>query len=267
MSSFSRIFHDLKLDGEVVNPRGQKTLELTNYLAALEPYERFANFPSRKLSLPYIRAELLWYLRGDKADLSICDKAKLWREMVTPDGTLNSNYGAYVFKEGQLDYVTSCLLKDRASRRAVITILGKDHLSLANTDVPCTATLGFLIRGNELRCTVTMRSCDAVFGLSNDVPFFSFVQEAVLMGVNDKLTHKLSLGNLAVFMNSLHVYERHFELLDKLLEEQAVAVPCPRLSGKFEVDLLRLGVLPKDLHRHPFTAWLRDTDISTGATP
>ena len=71
MSAFCQLFQHLKRCGSVTSPRGQKTLELENHLAVFAPYERFANFPSRKLSLSYIKDEVRWYLRGDSADLSI----------------------------------------------------------------------------------------------------------------------------------------------------------------------------------------------------
>ena len=260
MSSFSDIFHDLKSSGSIVSPRGQRTLELTDYLAKFKPYERFANFPSRKLSLPYIKKELLWYLRGDKYDLSICESAKLWQQMIY-DGQLHSNYGQYIFTGSQLDYVVGCLLNDHDSRRAVMSIMGKEHLFLKNTDVPCTMSLGFRIRDGKLCCTVTMRSTDAVYGMSNDIPFFSFVHEAVLVRLNGAQSgERLELGGLTLFTNSLHVYERHWPMLNRLLTERVEPVDCPRLSGPDEVANLRRGYSPAAYSTAcpPFTAWLHN---------
>ena len=180
--------------------------------------------------------------------------------MVTPEKTLNSNYGAYVFRDRQLDYAVECLRRDRESRRAVISILNPSHLFTENTDVPCTVSLDFLIRKGKLYCSVVMRSCDAIYGMSNDVPFFSFVHEAVLVSLNEKRWVKLELGILTLFTHSLHVYERHFDMLEKLLTEKVEPVDCPRLAGKFEVDLLRMGVVPAELEKYPFTGWLHDRE-------
>ena len=264
MRSFSLTFRHLRQHGWLTKPRGEKTLEIINTAITFEPYERFANFPSRKLSIPYIKAELLWYLRGDRTDLSIVEKAKLWEKMITPEGTLNSNYGAAIFKEGGLDYVVSTLLKDPDSRRAVITILGAQHLYVHNPDVPCTSTLSFLIREGKLHSTVHMRSTDAVYGLTNDIPFFSFVQEAVLISLNDSQTEAkqpIELGSLILFTNSLHVYERHFDMLEKLTSEEVVPVDCPRLKNKFELDFLRIGLIPRFPNNYKFTSWLHDINV------
>lgn len=260
MSSFTAIYGSLLTNGKLVSPRGQRTLELENALVTFKPYERFASFPSRRLSLAYIRAELLWYLRGDPNDLSICDKAKLWQAMVT-DGQLNSNYGKYVFRDGQLDYAVGCLVVDPASRRAVISVLGSQHLYAENNDVPCTVMLSFKIRDAKLACTVTMRSSDAIFGLGNDLPFFSLVQEMVFCYLRqDPRCLVNGLGPLTIFSSSLHVYERHFEMLEALAIEAVAPVHCPRLMDFQEVDDLRKGVKPGQKGLMPFSQWLLATE-------
>jgi thymidylate synthase len=201
--------------------------------------------------LPYIKEELKWYLKGNIYDLSICEKAKIWADCVT-DGKLNSNYGKYLFKDGGVDYVVETLLLDHSSRRAVIPILSAGHLQVESRDIPCTVSIGFKIRNSHLYCTVHMRSQDAVFGLGNDVPFFSIVQEMVLAYLQPAYPWLL-LGPLTVFVESLHVYDRHFEMLDRLVTEQPEEfVTIPRLEAEAEVDGLRVGH-GLDL---PFTRWL-----------
>lgn len=243
-------------NGQIISPRGQKTLEIENALCTFKPYERFANFPSRKLSLNYIKYELLWYLKGNPNDLSICEKAKIWADMVT-DGRLNSNYGYYIFRCGQLDYVTGCLTVDPASRRAVISILGSQHLYAENKDVPCTVFMAFKIRDKKLTCSVTMRSTDAIFGLTNDIPFFSVVQEMVFSYLReDPRCLVEEMGNLTLFTNSLHVYERHFSMLETIVAEESAIVNCPRIIDSQEVDDLRAGITPGQKNLMPFSQWL-----------
>jgi len=258
MSTFKSMYQRLKDHGKLVTPRGQKTLEIENALTVFEPYERFANFPSRKLSLSYIKDEILWYLRGDLYDLSICDKAKIWQNCVT-DGKLNSNYGHAIFKQKQLDYVVECLKKDPDSRRAIIVILAQPHLYLENKDVPCTLSLNFRLREDKLNCTVHMRSSDAIFGYGNDVPFFSLVQEFVLAGINFLRSKEYEMGTLTVFSESLHVYEKHFDMLDKLVQEDVVPIDCPRVADSLEVAYLRADHLDK-IQDYEFSTWLNTRD-------
>lgn len=252
-TTFSQVYKDLKYLGEEVSPRGQRTVELLNYSYALAPYDRFAAFPSRKLSLPYIKAELRWYLRGDRRDLSICDKAKIWKDCVT-DGLLHSNYGYYLFSQGGLEYVVEVLRRDLDSRRAVVPILSHEHLFLANRDLPCTVSLGFRVRSGQLLCTVHMRSQDAVYGMGNDAPFFSFVQELVAVSLG------LPLGPLTVFVESFHAYERHWELLEKLCYEEPEKIDVPRIADRLEVEMLLAGDDSELALARPFTRWLYAAD-------
>jgi thymidylate synthase len=265
MSSFKKIFNHVLSSGRVSSPRGQKTLEVENALCTFLPYERFATFPSRKLSLAYIKTELLWYLKGDMYDLSICDHAKIWREMVTDEGKLNSNYGYAVFTRCGIDYVAECLKKDKDSRRAMISIMGRSHLYEGCRDVPCTVSMGFRIRDNVLRTTVHMRSTDLIFGMGNDIPFFSFVAECLLVYLLGTYPD-LELGDLVLFSESLHVYERHFEMLAKLVNEEPEPVWCPRLHSADEIKLLRAGqALPSD--KHQFSGWLLAKDQKKEKAP
>ena len=222
--SFKQVYQDLRDHGEEISPRGSRTLEIQNYTYTLEPYDRFAAFPSRKLSLPYIQQELRWYFKGDPWDLSICQHAKIWEQCVT-DGVIHSNYGYYLFRKNGLEYAVNCLKRDLDSRRAVVTILGSQHLFLENNDVPCTVSMGFRVRDKKLLCTVDMRSQDAVYGMGNDIPFFSIVQELVAASLS------LPMGPLTVFVESFHAYERHWGMLENLLQEQQESITIPRISG------------------------------------
>jgi len=256
MSTFNGMYHRIKKHGKIISPRGQKTLEIENAVTVFQPYERFANFPSRKLSLNYVREELLWYLKGDREDLSICDSAKLWREMIT-DGKINSNYGHAIFRQKQLDYAVDCLTKDPDSRRALIVILDREHLYPENKDVPCTVSLSFRIRDDKLCATAHMRSADAIYGTGNDIPFFSFVQECVLTYLNSRFTVPFGMGTLTLFAESLHVYEKHWQMLEKLLVESPAPVDCPKLSGVREIEYLRHGGTLQGADPHyKFTGWL-----------
>ena len=71
-----------------------------------------------------------------------------------------------------------------------------------------------------------MRSSDLVFGLSYDVPAFTIMQElmAIELGVE--------LGEYIHVSNSLHVYERHFGMLEKMVEEEQVQSARSRLGDR-----------------------------------
>jgi len=239
--NIKRLYRDLYYHGEEIEVRGLKTKELTNYQIVFKPYQRFINFPSRKLSLSYIKYELYWYFNSDFSDLSICDHAKIWKDLVNEDKTLNSNYGAIIFN-GNFQRIIDCLIKDKYSRRAVIMIGDNDNLNDEKTkDYKCTNSIVFSIRNNKLEMFVHMRSNDAIFGLCNDVPFFSILHEMVYVVLKNVMYEDLIYGNYTHYVNSLHIYERHFPMLKKivLLEEDIIEIDCPKISCVNEVEFIK----------------------------
>jgi len=247
---FKYIYNDLMTFGKEYSPRGMKIKEIEHYTYKLPPYYRFANFKSRKLNIDYIKKEFLWYLRGDLYDLSICEHAKIWKDIVVKDsfgqGYLNSNYGYYIFKTGAFDKVVYELKMDKDSRRASISILGSlpSHNFPEVKDVPCTYSLNFRIRRDHdgrdtLKMSVHMRSQDAVFGMGNDLPCFSFIHEMVYTYLKEHYPD-LEMGLYYHTADSFHVYERHFGMLNQILQgDEFESIEVPRIHSVAECDFLR----------------------------
>ena len=254
---FRDIYKQIASKGSFRSPRQLDIIEVENFSCTLWPYERFASFKSRKLSIDYIKKEFLWYLRGDKYDLSICEHAKIWNDIKNEDGSINSNYGQYIFGElNQFNNVVKTLLDDGDSRRAVITILNSGHLFSDTKDVPCTAYINFRIRDNYLNMSVHMRSQDAVFGFGNDIPTFSFIHEMLFHILKQSFTN-LQMGSYYHSADSMHVYERHFKLLDNIVNgDEYIEIDCPRMSGAEEVAFLIKGDFKNIPENYKFAIWL-----------
>lgn len=265
---FLQQYTQLKTRGKLVRPRGLLCLELEDHSYVLPPYVRFQNFAARKLNVKYIRDEFRWYLKGDRFDLSICEKAKIWQGIINSDGSINSNYGQYIFHGdgNQFDNVVRTLASDPDSRRASMTILDRQHLLSDTKDVPCTYALNFRLRDGKLNMSVLMRSQDALYGMASDAPCFSFIQEMVLEALREHMPN-IQCGTYFHHANSFHAYERHFKMLDELTNifgpgVRYEHVDCPRISGPDEVRCLRalhtmtldeLAALPE---RFAFAKWL-----------
>lgn len=264
--SFDNIFRRLNEQGQFVRPRGLLVKEVENFSYILPPYVRFQNYECRKLNLSYLKREVMWYLKGDRFDNSICQHAKTWRDIVNSDGSINSNYGQYVFRPAvsQFDNVVDQLKKDPDSRRASITILNSEHLLSDTRDVPCTYSLNFRIRNDRLNMSVHMRSQDAIYGMGNDAPAFSIIQEMVYASLVENYP-QLCLGDYFHVVDSFHVYERHFKMLDEILAGSSYSeVDVPRISGPAEVRYLlstgfQLAAMPAGVPEgYAFAAWLKD---------
>jgi thymidylate synthase len=240
---------------------GLEVLELEDHTYRLPPYIRFTSFTPRKFNLNYVKKEFLWYLKGDRYDLSIREHAKMWANLVDDDGGINSNYGQYVFADqAGIKFVVDELKADKDSRRAVVMILANNHLKVGARDVPCTYSLSFRIRNNKLRMSVRMRSQDAIFGMTNDAPCFSFIQECVFHLVKEHYP-ELTMGIYTHTADSFHVYDRHYDMLDAIINstpEEFEYVDCPRIKDADEVRLLMGGVFDNVPEDYAFTKWLLD---------
>jgi thymidylate synthase len=253
--AFRKAYTDLLKNGKPCSPRGQLVIELEHYTYELPAYSRFPNFEGRKLSLDYIKREFLWYLRGNRMDASITKYAKIWADVQNQDGSINSNYGQYIFNrkmvynsEGAMvnvspfERVVNELLKDKDSRRASISILNSNHFNGVTKDVPCTYSLNFRIRDDKLNMSVHMRSQDAVFGMGNDAPCFSFIHEMVFAAL-EEACFGLELGTYTHTSDSFHVYERHFKLVEAIVEGAPyIPTECPFINGIEEVRHLTFGI-------------------------
>lgn len=277
--AFRKIYSDVG-NGSLVRPRNEPVIEIEDYSYTLPPYARFANFEARNLKLGYIKKELLWYLRANPFDSSIVDAASLWQELPNFDESINSNYGAHVLgkywpavatvennittyptsdshvgmtavsigeplsRTSQLDYIINTLSADKDSRRASAVILNRRHLLSPKTkDYPCTYALNFRIRNNELKMSVHMRSQDAVFGMGNDAPAFSVIQELVYVSLRDTAYPDLKMGSYHHTADSFHYYERHFEMVKQINNsDRFIPLEIPKIRDVREVNYLLSGI-------------------------
>lgn len=263
---FLRMYDDLR-SGNFVGPRGQPVKECEDYVLKLDMTESpCTSFAARKFNLDYAKAETWWYLRGNKFDDYIEKRSSMWPKLKQPGGYYHSNYGQYLFDSQVpgVQWAINQLIADKDSRRASIVLLRPEHLYESNTDVVCTYSMNFRIRNDRLNMSVNMRSNDAIFGTTNDVFAFSMVYKIVLGALQHTRYPELEPGWYVHKVDSLHVYERHFKMIDQIVadglsEYRPIEVPWIR---SFSEAHFLLGLHMDKDQRVPqefeFARWLRD---------
>ena len=245
-NNFSHAYVDLcriiRDDSEFVSaPRGMKIKEKLGVQFRIKnPRDRLPFVEARNFSISYFVAETLWYLSGSNSTEWISRYAPFWKDISDDGKTANSAYGARIFKlhprvaDGglnQWDYVRSELKRDPDSRRAVIHIRTPDDSLHAVKDVPCTLALQFFIREGKLHLHVNMRSSDIILGIAYDVPAFTTMQEILANELN------VELGEYVHTSNSLHCYERDFEMLDAIANSSDnLGRPMPAYPRNFPIN-------------------------------
>jgi thymidylate synthase len=214
---------ELKTSGSLVKARGSNQLEkvFVNFEIS-NPTDINVTVESRKFNQRYAIAEWLWYLSANSKVNNISKLASIWKDIQDSYGEVESNYGSYIFSldknfsRSQWSWVVNELLVDRDSRRATISINQPYHKEKNAKDYPCTQYIQFFVRDNRLHVGVSMRSNDIIFGLCNDIFTFCLFQQLMLNELNDRGL-KLELGSYFHHAGSLHIYERHFKMMDNIL--------------------------------------------------
>jgi len=233
------MLNDCMIDGIETSPRGFKIRELEDYKITIDPMYPFMNFKHRNLKIEYFKQEMLWKLTGDPFNRAIMKHAKMWESVQNNDGSFNSNYGQYWFGEQMGLFVAfNELVKDSFSRRAVIPMLRASHIGPQVKDTVCTESVGFRIRNGELNMSVHMRSSDQIFGLGTDIPTFAFLQR-LLHGMLKSVYPELKLGHMTIVAMSSHIYERHFDMVNLIRNDNSVAecslMPVPSVAEAFKI--------------------------------
>lgn len=190
----------------------------------------------------YVRREEEWY---NSMSLSVHDipggAPQIWKAVADKDGYINSNYGWCIYSpdngirtepgkatpfsatdaEGwmsQYKFAYEELRQNPESRRAMMIYtrpsMWLDYNKGGRSDFMCTNAVQYLIRGGAVHAVVQMRSNDAVFGYKNDRAWQQHVLEKLTSELNQDRIDQLAVGNLYWNVGSLHVYSRHYHLVD-----------------------------------------------------
>jgi thymidylate synthase len=209
--------------GEVVAPRGMKTMEVIGYsFTVTDALQNLLVHPGRDLNFRYCVAEFMWITAGLDQLSPLVKYNKRMAEFSDDGYSLRGAYGPRLMP--QMPWVIA-QLKLSGSRQAVATIW--TPTPAPSKDIPCTISAQFLARAGKVHAVFTMRSSDLWLGLPYDFYVFSQILNCVAGELG------LEVGSLTMQLGSAHLYETHWsvarEVLDHYGEHQTVA--SARLPG------------------------------------
>jgi len=199
----------------VAATRGDNT-EILGVLIEIEkPRARLSRSETRGRMFSSL-GELLWYLTRDNRLDFVEPYIPRYREESEDGVTVYGGYGPRLFRQrghDQVRNVISLLRQRPTTRRAVIQVFDAEDIAADHKEIPCTASLQFLVRQERLHLIVTMRSNDAYIGLPHDVFCFTMLQEIVARTIN------CEIGSYRHFVGSMHLYDRNRDHAASLVEE------------------------------------------------
>lgn len=176
----------------------------------------------------WVRRELDWFRSGSDrlADME-GPVPKLFQACAGTDGKVNSAYGHILFGQGEYipqpptlyqRVLNSFIDEGLETRHAVAIITDRDIHELARwngrNDFICTNALNFMIdQDNRLHIIAQMRSMDAVFGYRADYSMWDDLMERLRSDLHEQQHRSIRRGDITFQVANLHVYPRHFDLL------------------------------------------------------
>lgn len=207
------------------------------------------NYIVRRPKEPYQTNELEWFISQSRNVEDLKSFAgfipKIWKDIKNENNIINSNYGwCCLSEENGSQFVNAMkhLEKDKNSRRAIMIYnrpsmhtdwcsyrsipktttkiwekwhhLSPNQYKMIRGDFMCCQNNHFIIRDNKLIMTVHMRSLDAVYGYNADYIWFDWIFNKAIQYLK-KTYEDLERGEMVIYADSVHVYEKHYDDLKK----------------------------------------------------
>ena len=201
--------------GESINPSKGPARELSGVLLEIaNPRARLSRTETRGRPFSCL-GELSWYL-GKTNKLSPIKYYIKGYEKSADGDEIFGGYGPRLFRWSglnQFESVTELLRRNNDSRRAVVQLFDANDLVGIHSDIPCTCTLQFMIRGDKLNLITYMRSNDVYLGLPHDVFCFTMLQEIMARSL------EIDVGVYKHVAGSLHIYETDTTCMEEFLDD------------------------------------------------
>ena len=196
-------------------------------------YNLKEEFPIMTLRRTYWKSasdEILWIWQKKSNRIAELG-SHVWDEWADENGTIGKAYGyqlgvKHKYPEGEFDQVDRVLydLKHNpASRRIMTNIFNHADLHAMGL-APCAYSMTFNVTGNTLNAILNQRSQDMLTANNWNV-----CQYAALVHMIAQVSG-LEVGELVHVIADCHIYDRHVDLVKKMLDNPMYEAP------KFEID-------------------------------
>lgn len=200
---------------------------------AIRKYDLSKEFPIltlRKQAFKNVVRELLWMWQKKSNVVDELGKAApIWKAWERPDGTIGKTYGYQLgkvseYSYGKLDQVDNLiyLLKNKPmDRRMIVTMWCPEDLHDMALP-PCVYESLWDVSYGKLNCTLIQRSGDLLAAACSGG--WDTVEYAILQHMLAQVCG-YEVGTLTHIVNNLHIYDRHADLVKKVLKNKEYPAP------------------------------------------
>lgn len=207
--------------------------------------EGFPVMTTKKVHLPAVIHELLWFISGSTNITYLKDnRVKIWDEWATEAGDIGPLYGAqwrsWPTRDGgaidQIERVIQAIQAHPNSRRHIVSAWNVEYLpdeTLSPQEnvhagrmalATCHTLFQFYVANGRLSCLLFARSQDLFLGTP-----FNIASYALLTHLIAQLCD-LEVGDFVWTGGDVHLYHNHFEQADLQLTRTPLPLPTLRLN-------------------------------------
>jgi thymidylate synthase len=194
--------------------------------------EGFPLVTTKKVHLPAVIHELLWFLKGETNIAYLKEhKVRIWNEWADENGDLGPVYGkqwrSWAAPDGrtidQIAEVIAEIRRNPSSRRLVVSAWNPadlDDMALQ----PCHTLFQFHVQDGRLSCQLYQRSADVFLGVPFNIASYALLTHMIAQVCG------LGVGDFVHTMGDAHLYLDHLAAADTQLARS------PRPRPQLELD-------------------------------
>lgn len=226
MKAYLALLDHVLHNGAVKGDRtGTGTRSVFGYQMRFDLQTGFPLVTTKKLHLPSIVHELLWFLRGDTNIAYLREHGvRIWDAWADENGELGPVYGAqwrsWPSADGrhidQIATVIEQLQSNPDSRRIIVSAWNVGELERMALS-PCHALFQFYVANGRLSCQLYQRSADIFLGVPFNIASYALLTHMVAQQC------ALDVGDFIWTGGDCHLYANHLEQA----REQLTRAPFP----------------------------------------
>jgi len=233
METYLDLMRHILKEGVVKGDRtGTGTKSVFGYQMRFDLAEGFPMVTTKKLHLPSIVHELLWFLKGDTNVRYLQEHGvRIWNEWADEQGNLGPVYGKqwrrWEAKDGrvidQIQQAIEAIKTNPNSRRIIVSAWNVGELEDMAL-MPCHAFFQFHVAEGKLNCQLYQRSADVFLGVPFNIASYALLTH-MMAQVCD-----LEAGTFVHTLGDAHLYNNHLEQAALQITRDPLPLPTLRLN-------------------------------------
>lgn len=213
------------------NRTGIDTISTFGYQMRFDLSKGLPIVTTKKIHLPSVIHELLWFLKGDTNIKYLQDhNVKIWNEWADENGNLGPVYGKQWRDFGgvdQISWLINELKTNPDSRRLIVSAWNPPELNQMALQ-PCHVLIQFCVSNNKLSCQLYQRSADAFLGVPFNIVSYALLTEMLAQQCDFEIGEFIWTGG------DCHIYSNHLEQVNLQLSRQPFDLPKLKLKKRPE---------------------------------